>query len=107
MNAWLCLMIAIVADVTGLTALKMSDGFTRVVPSAVVVVSYALFFWGFSQALKKIDLTTVYPIWVALGTVAMTCVGVFLFKEAVTIEKLGFTALILVGVAGLYWTARV
>ena len=101
-NAWIVLMLSIMAEVSGTTALKLSDGFTRVLPGAVVVVMYALSFWGLSLVLKKIDIGTAYAVWSGLGTAMVALVGVLIFQERFTLMKSGCILLIIAGVVGLH-----
>lgn len=99
--SWLYLLIAVIADVAGITAMKMCEGFTRIIPSIIVVISYLIFFMSFSLALKKLELGVVYPIWVGLGTIAITCISVTVFDEPMNAWKAGCILLILLGVLGL------
>lgn len=63
MTAWLLLALAIVAGVVGTSALKASEGFTRWVPSVVVVVGYAVAFYCLSLVLKTMAVGVAYAIW--------------------------------------------
>lgn len=63
MNVWVLLGLAIVAEVIGTMALKMSDGFTKLWPSFLVVVGYVLAFYLLSLTLKHIPVGVAYAIW--------------------------------------------
>ncbi|MCV2874944.1 multidrug efflux SMR transporter [Rhodobacteraceae bacterium XHP0102] len=78
---WLYLTIAIVAEVAGTSALKASDGFTRVVPSVVVVISYGLAFVMLAQALRVFDLAVAYAIWSGAGIAAIALVGFWFYGQ--------------------------
>lgn len=95
------LLLTIVFEVAGTTALRFSEGFTRWFPSVCVVVFYGISFWLFSLALKKMDIGAAYAIWSGLGTVLVTCVGILWFKEPVNLIKIGAIVLIILGVMGL------
>lgn len=95
------LLLAIGFEVTGTTALKLSNGFTKLVPSIIVVAGYALSFFIMSQTLKKIDVGTAYAIWSGLGTALIATIGVLWFKEPLTMLKIGSIAFIILGVIGL------
>lgn len=101
MNAWLILGLAIVAEVVGTSALKASDGFTRLGPSVVVVLGYAVAFYGLSLVLKTIPVGITYAVWSGLGIVLITLVAWLL--DGQTIDLAGFIgmALIVAGVAVL------
>lgn len=101
MNA-LYLAVAIVLEVCGTTALKLSDGFTRPGPSGIVVVCYAASFAALSLALRRIDLSIAYAVWAGVGTALVAAIGILWFGEPAGAWKLFFLALIVLGVAGLH-----
>ncbi len=101
MLSWLQLGVSIVMEVAGTTALKMSDGFSRLVPSLLVAVFYGLSFFLFALALKRIDLGVAYAIWAGLGTALVATIGIVWFGEAVPMIKLISLVLIIAGVVGL------
>ena len=78
---WIYLTIAICAEVAGTSALKASDGFTRVLPSVVVVISYGLAFAMLSQALRIFDLAVAYAIWSGAGIAAIALVGLWVYGQ--------------------------
>lgn len=63
MHPALWLALAITSEIVATTSLKLSDGFTRLVPSVVVVVGYAISFYALSVSLRSIPLGAVYAIW--------------------------------------------
>src|SRR6266699_3210521 len=97
----LYLALAIIFEVAGTTALKLSEGFTKPVPSIVVVVGYGLSFFVLSQALKKLDVGMVYATWSAVGTALIATIGVLWFKEPLNMLKVISLALVILGVIGL------
>ena len=101
MLPYLFLLGAILSEVTGTLALKFSDGFSKLIPSAGVVVAYALSFFLLSFALKKLGVGTAYAIWSGLGTALVVIIGIFLFKEDASLVKITSVALIIIGVIGL------
>ena len=98
---WLYLLFTILFEVAGTTSLKLSQGFTRLIPSALVVVCYGISFYLLSLTLKKLDVSIAYAIWSGLGTALVTIVGILWFKEPVTAIKIISIALIIFGVIGL------
>ena len=68
MQKWLYLTLAIISEVAGTSALKFSQGFTRLVPSGIVVVGYAISFYFLSLTLKGIPIGAAYAIWSGAGT---------------------------------------
>ncbi len=102
MQHWLFLIGAIVLEVAGTTAMKMSDGFTKTVPSVAMFVFYILSLVALTYALKKFDMSMAYAIWAGVGTAFITIVGIYFFKEPISVVKIGSIALIIVGVVGLH-----
>src|SRR2546430_17169849 len=97
----LFLGLAIIFEVMGTTALKFSEGFTKLVPSLIVVVGYGISFYLVSLALKKMDIGMVYATWSAVGTALVATIGVLWFKEPLNMLKVVSLALVIVGVIGL------
>ena len=95
------LAIAIVAEVGGTVALKYTDGFTRLLPSAAVVAAYGLSFWMLALVLRDLPIGLTYAVWAAAGTALIAAIGIVAFGEPVTTLKLLSLALILAGVVGL------
>lgn len=101
MSAWVYLAGAIVLEVAGTTSMKLSHGFSRLLPSLLLFVFYACAFVGLTVALKRLDLSITYAIWAGVGTILTALIGFVLFKEPVTVWKVISIALIIVGVIGL------
>ena len=95
------LSLAIVTEVAGTVALRYSDGFTKLAPSAIVVPGYGASFWLLSLVLKELSIDTTYAVWSAAGTALIAAVGVFAFGEPATALKLASLGLIIIGVIGL------
>lgn len=98
-QALLLLAVAIVCEVGGTSALRASDGFTRLWPSVAVVVGYGLSFVALALALKQgLGLGPAYAIWSGLGTALITVVGLVIFGDRITAAGYAGIALIIVGV---------
>jgi small multidrug resistance pump len=98
----LFLAAAILLEITGTTALKLSQGFTRPGPASVVVVCYMSSFVVLSWALRGIALSTAYAVWSGVGTALVAAIGIFWFGEPAGVWKLFSIGLIIAGVAGLH-----
>lgn len=98
MHPALWLLLAIIAEVVGTTALKVSDGFRHLWPVLVVVAGYGLSFYAMSISLRSIPLGIVYAVWSGIGTVAIVLIGAVAFRESLDALKIGGIALIMVGV---------
>jgi multidrug transporter EmrE-like cation transporter len=101
MNAWLLLAIAIVAEVVGTSALKASAGFSRLVPSLVVVMGYAVAFYCLSLVLKTIPVGVAYAMWSGLGIVLITVVAWVVYDQAIDLAAALGMGLIIAGVVVL------
>ncbi len=101
MPAGILLAIAIASEVAATIALRSSEGFSRPVPSVIVVVGYAVSFWMLSLVLRDIPVGTTYAIWAGAGTAAIALIGMAVLGEPATALKLGSIVLIILGVIGL------
>jgi len=96
--SWVYLAVAIVAEVIATSALKASAGFTRLVPSVLVVAGYGLAFFMLSQTLRSIPVGVAYAVWSGAGIVLVTLVGFLVFKQRLDAAALIGIGLILAGV---------
>jgi small multidrug resistance pump len=97
--SYVYLAIAIVAEVIGTSALKAAEGFTRPLPSLVVIVGYGAAFYFLSLALKTIPVGIAYAIWSGIGVALITLIGWVVFKQRLDAPALFGLALIIAGVA--------
>ncbi len=79
---WFYLGIAIVAETTATSALKASEGFTRLLPSIVVGVGYLVSFYCLSLTLRTIPVGIAYAIWSGVGIVLISLIGWFAFGQS-------------------------
>jgi small multidrug resistance pump len=100
---WLYLTAAILMEVSGTTCMKMSEGFSRALPSGLMFVFYGLSFGALTLAMKQLDVSVAYAVWSGLGTALIAFIGVLWFKEPVTAIKVLSLAMIVLGVVGLNW----
>jgi small multidrug resistance pump len=80
------------------SALKASDGFSRLMPSVVVVAGYAASFYFLSLSLREIPLGVVYAVWSGIGTAAIAIIGAVFFQETLGWVGIGGIVLIVLGV---------
>ena len=88
MNPWLLLALAIALELSGTICLKLSYGFSRLVPSIGVVFFYLGSFALMARSLKTLEVGIVYAIWAGVGTALIAVVGVLAFGESVTAFKI-------------------
>ncbi len=106
MNNWLLLAIAIVGEVAATSALKSSDGLTRLVPSVVVVVGYFVAIYCLSLALESIPVGIAYAIWAGLGIVLVAAIAWVLHGQKLDMWAFVGIGLIVSGVAVLNLLSR-
>ncbi|WP_176329286.1 DMT family transporter [Paraburkholderia sacchari] len=101
MSPWLILVVAIVAEVIATSALRASEGFSRIVPSAVVVAGYGVAFYCLSLTLKNLPVGVVYAVWSGVGIVLITLVAMVLYKQVPDLPAVLGLGLIVAGVVVL------
>ncbi len=90
--------LAIIAEVIGTSALKASDGFSRLGPSALVVLGYGAAFYFLSLTLREIPVGVAYAIWSGVGVVLITVIGWLVFEQRLDLPALIGIGLIVAGV---------
>lgn len=101
MTQWIYLAIAIAAEVVGTSFLRASEGFTKLVPSLMVVAGYGLAFFFLSLTLEKIPVGIAYAVWSGAGVTLIAAIGwLFLGQKLDAAAILGM-GLIVAGVVVL------
>ena len=95
---WLYLGTAIVAEVMATSMLKAADGFTRLIPSLVVLAGYATAFYFLSLTLRTLPLGIAYALWSAVGITLVTVIGWLLYSQSLDAPALLGIGLIVAGV---------
>jgi small multidrug resistance pump len=98
---WIFLVAAIFFEVAGTTFLKLSNGFSRLVPIIFMFVFYITSLALLSLVLKKIEVGIAYAIWSGVGTATITLVGIVFFSESINILKIGGILLVIAGITVL------
>ncbi|TMR06558.1 QacE family quaternary ammonium compound efflux SMR transporter [Actinomadura soli] len=99
--AWVLLVVASLMELVWATALKESDGLTKLWPTVIGLSVAVLSVVVLSLSLRVLPVGTAYAIFVGLGAVGVAVAGMVAFSESASPVRLGFLALILVGVVGL------
>jgi quaternary ammonium compound-resistance protein SugE len=99
--AWTILIGAGLLEIVWAIALKHTGGFTRLWPSVVGVTAAIVSFFMLSTALKSLPVGTAYAVWVGIGALGVALAGMVALGESASPLRLGFLALILVGIVGL------
>ena len=103
---WIWLFVAILLEVAATIFMKLSDGFSKLIPTLIMGLLYGISFFPLAIALKKMDVSVAYAVWSAVGTALVTMIGIFLFKETMSLMKVFAIVLIILGVVTLNMTQR-
>jgi quaternary ammonium compound-resistance protein SugE len=102
---WIVLIAAGLLEVCWAVGLKYTDGFTKPLPSLLVIVAIAASMFMLSWSARSLPIGTAYAVWVGIGALGAAILGIVLFKEPVSAARLGFLALLIVSIVGLKATA--
>jgi small multidrug resistance pump len=106
MNPWIYLSAAIIAEVLATSALKSSEGFTRLAPSLVVVLGYALAFYCLALSLRVIPLGIAYAVWAGLGIVLIALIGWLVHGQTLDAAALIGMGFIIAGILMMHLFSR-
>ena len=98
LNPWLLLLLAVSAEIVGTSCLKLTQGFSRPLPTLVVLGAYAIAFLLLSRVVETIPLGITYALWSGIGIVAIVLVGLLAYKQVPTPGQLIGMGLIAAGV---------
>ncbi len=98
MKDFAILFFAILSEVIGTTALKFSEGFTRLIPSIVVLLGYGLSFYLLSLSLKVFPIGIAYAIWSGVGLILTVIAGMLIWRETLDWARVVGILLILAGI---------
>lgn len=106
-QVYIYLALAILAETAGTTALQASQQFTRLWPSVLVVVAYAISFYLLALTLKYMPVGVVYAIWSGLGIVFIAAIGYVIFGQKLDAPAMIGTAMILAGIVVIQLFSKV
>ncbi|OYX47658.1 MAG: QacE family quaternary ammonium compound efflux SMR transporter [Sphingomonas sp. 32-66-10] len=96
--AWILLFIAGLLEIVWASTMKLSDGFTRPLPTAITIVAVIASFALLATAMRQLPLGTAYAIWTGIGALGAFVVGIAFLGEAITPARLLAAALIVCGI---------
>lgn len=105
MNAWIILLLAGLLEIVWASGLRFTEGFTRLVPSVVVLALAWVSFYLLAVAMREIPVGTAYAVWTGIGATGVALLGMFMLKEPITASRLLFLAMIVIGIIGLKWSS--
>ena len=102
---WILLLVAGLLEVFWAYMMKLSNGFTQLVPAALCVVGMVGSVVLLGIAMKSLPLGTSYMVWTGIGAVGSFILGIALLGEAATLPRIGAAALIVIGLLVLKLTS--
>ncbi|KAA0074584.1 quaternary ammonium compound efflux SMR transporter SugE [Tardiphaga sp. P9-11] len=99
--AWLLLLIAGLLEIGWAVGLKYTEGFTRLIPSVLTLLSMTASVGMLALALKELPMGTAYAVWTGIGAVGTAVLGMYLFGDPATVARIACIGLIVAGIAGL------
>ena len=99
--AWIFLFVAGVFEIGFAMGLKYSEGFSRPLPTVLMVAAGAISFYLLSVAMKSLPVGTAYAVWTGIGAAGTVVLGILFLKESADLLRMLSILLILVGVVGL------
>jgi quaternary ammonium compound-resistance protein SugE len=106
MLAWLLLFSAGLIEIVFALSLKYNQGFTRLIPSIVTLVSGGASLFLLMTAIKILPVGTAYAVWTGMGAVGVAILGIVLFKESAELYRILSIVLVIVGIIGLKLTDK-
>jgi quaternary ammonium compound-resistance protein SugE len=104
--AWVHLLLAGLLEIGWMAGMKLSEGFTRLVPSVLTVLAMLGSFALLMLAIRTIPIGTAYAVWTGVGAAGAAVAGIVFFREPADLARLLCVGLVLAGVVGLKLTAR-
>lgn len=104
--AWIYLLFAGLLEVCWAVGLKYTNGFTKPGPSFFVLVTLAGSMFLLAKAAQVLPIGTAYAVWVGIGALGASILGIVLFKESLSLARVLFLALLIVAIIGLKWTSK-
>lgn len=104
-SAWMILFVAGLFEVAFATSMKLSEGFTRFWPTVSFVITSLASLALLNLAIKSIPLGTAYAVWTGIGAIGTVVAGILVFRDPVSVSRMLFVSLIIIGVGGLRFTA--
>lgn len=103
-SSWIMLCVAGLLEACWAIGLKLSDGFTKPLPSVLTIAAIGLSMWLLAQAARTLPIGTAYGVWVGIGTVGAVVLGVVVLREPLSAARAAFVALLIAALVGLKLT---
>lgn len=101
MSSWFLLFIAGLFEASWAIGLKYTQGFTKLIPSTFTGISIVISMYLLAKASENLPISTAYSVWVGIGALGASILGIFLFNESFSIQKIFFLSLLIISIIGL------
>ncbi|MEA0553352.1 multidrug efflux SMR transporter [Lysinibacillus irui] len=98
---WLFIVMAGIFEVGGIISLKLTEGFTKLKPTILLIMCMGLSFFFLSLSLKEIPISIGYGLWTGIGAAGSVLLGMLIFNEPKSIKKLMLVGGIIISIVGL------
>lgn len=105
-NAWIILAIAGLLEVGWAIGLKYTEGFSKLLPSTLTISAMIVSMYLLGKATNYLPIGTAYGVWVGIGTVGASILGIILFKEPASVPKIIFLVMLITSIIGLKLTSQ-
>ena len=100
--SWFLLLVAGLFEIAWAVGLGYSEGLSRPLPTLGTVLALAVSMVLLAKAVESVPIGTAYAVWTGIGAVGTAILGIVLFDEPASVARLGFIAVVVVGIAGLH-----
>ena len=104
MNSWICLIIAGIFEMLWVLSLELSDGFSKIKYILLTIIFMIISIVLLSFSFETIPMGTAYACWTAIGAIGVIIIGMIFFNESTSFVRLGFIAMVIIGIVGLKLT---
>lgn len=101
MSAWMYLILAGVLEVGFASMIKLTDNFTKLVPTIIFVVFAVSSFYSLTKAVETLPIGTAYAIWTGIGAFGTIIIGIFFYNEPAGLLRLFFLFTLVASIVGL------
>ena len=105
-NAWIVLVVAGLLEVCWAIGLKYTEGFTKLTPTILTISAMIVSMYLLGKAASVLPIGTAYGVWVGIGTVGASILGIILFKESASVLKIVFLMMLITSIIGLKVTSH-
>ncbi|MFQ5656397.1 MAG: DMT family transporter [Candidatus Methylomirabilales bacterium] len=99
--AWIYLVGAGLFEIGFTTFLKLSEGFTKLLPSLAFLLFSAISFWLLTVSMRTIPLGTAYAVWTGIGAFGTAIIGILFFNDPINFWRIFFLTLLVGSIVGL------